>query len=48
MNLEDHKACRWLDPGKYFYWEGDMLRNDRGEFLMAKESKKNWQLIAFN
>ena len=45
MALERHRACRWFDPGKYFYWSGAMLLNDEGEFLMGTESKLTEQLI---
>ena len=35
--LEKTKSCRWLDTGKYFQWEGEMLVNDLGELLIAHE-----------
>ena len=35
--LEKSKSCRWLDSGKYFQWEGEMLVNDLGELLTAQE-----------
>ena len=35
--LEKSKSCRWLDSGKYFQWEGEMLVNDLGELLIAHE-----------
>ena len=33
--LEMPKNCRWLDPGRYLQWSGDMLVNDEGKFLTA-------------
>ena len=33
--MEMPKNCRWLDPGRYLKWSGDMLVNDEGKFLKA-------------
>ena len=33
--MEMPKNCRWLDPGRYLQWSGDMLVNDEGKFLKA-------------
>ena len=33
--MEMPKNCRWLDPGRYLQWFGDMLVNDEGKFLIA-------------
>ena len=33
--MEMTKNCRWLDPGRYLQWFGDMLVNDEGKFLTA-------------
>ena len=36
--LEQSRSCRWLDMSKYFQWEGNMLVNDQGEFLIGGDS----------
>ena len=38
--LSESKPCRWFDAGKYFQWNGNVLVNDKGEFLSVDESKE--------
>ena len=39
LELGGRKTCRWLDVGKYFQWKGNLLVNDKGEFLSLNDGK---------
>ena len=52
LELGGRKTCRWLDVGKYFQWKGNLLVNDKGEFLSLNDGKvlicTHWKTIGSN